>query len=322
MTKRRKAVLALALGSVVGLVFAGVAFATHPRPLGATKIRVVFVPAFRECTTATPLGNAHGPPLSFDSCSPPGPDTRQNPPPTGKNGVGPTPGPAHGHAHVTIPNLDNTKARGSAFIEVRCYNPANTGGPSDPAHWTAEVPPCATTAGENEDVFVSSSATDVRCTTDGSAHTNGSWGTNCADPTDNIAPGSTLSDYQGNLLGNALIRITDHYNDPGSGFTTPGTVVDTNFPIGSGCVGTPADHTRGGSCSVTTSANNIVPGVVLENKRANVEIPAINVYEPGHNGSVTSGTIVPVGASVCPPVCNFDTPSDEQLFATQGIFIP
>lgn len=321
MTNKRKVVLALALGSVVGLVFAGAAFATHPRPLGAAKIRIVFVPAFLKCSAASPAGNKHGAPLTFDACSDathPGPDTRTGPPPSSVNGGSPAPGPAHGHAHVTIPSDDLSKARGSAFIEVRCYDPTKL--PTDPAYWTTETPPCSTTAGQNMDVFIDSRSSDVRCTASGSAHTNDAWPGNCDDPNSNTTAGS---DYLGKLLGNSVIRITDHYNDTLSGFTTPGTVVDTNFPVGAGCVGTPTDLTRGSACNVVTSANGIVPGVVLENKRANVEIPGINVYEPGHNGSFTTGTIVSVpGTPTCPPVCNFDATSDEQLFATQGLFLP
>jgi len=317
MTKKRKAALALAAGSCLAMVITGVAWATHPRPQGAKTIRVVFVPAFKPCTSATPLGNKHGAPLSFDSCSPPGPDTRTNPPPTAANGGGPAPGAAHGHAHVTIPVEDTTKARGSAFIDVRCYDPTH---PSltDPAHWNTETPPCNPTPGDNMDVFVSATATDVRCS---GAATEAIWahGGSLCDASANTAP--STDDYKGKLLGNSLIRITDHYNG-GPTFSTAGTVVDTNFPIGTSCSATTTDATRGGACAVSTSANSIVPGVVLENKRANVEIPAINVYEPGANGSLTAGTIVPVPSPICPPVCNFDTPSDEQLFATQGIFIP
>jgi len=325
MTKKRKVVLALALGSVVGLVFAGAAFATHPRPLGAAKIRITFVPAFLKCSAASPSGNKHGAPLTFDSCSDathPGPDTRTGPPPSSVNGGSPAPGPAHGHAHVTIPSDDYSKARGSAFIEVRCF--------SSPGVWTTEAPPCPSDA-ENMDVFIDSRSSDVRCTTSGSAHTNDAWPGNCDDVNPNGSgtgctvgtPCSTLSDYTGKLLGNAVIRITDHYNDTLSGFTTPGTVTDTNFPVGAGCLGSPTDPLRGSTCNVVTSANGIVPGVVLENKRAVVEVPGINVYEPGHNGSFTTGTIVSVpGTPTCPPVCNFDATSDEQLFATQGLFLP
>ena len=42
--------------------------ATHPRPKGATPLRVPLVPAYAQCTTSN---RTHGPPLTFASCNPP-----------------------------------------------------------------------------------------------------------------------------------------------------------------------------------------------------------------------------------------------------------
>jgi len=294
--------LPLAIGSLLALTVAGAAMATHPRPIGAAQIRVVFVPAFAECTAAAgiPAGNTHGAPLGFPSCSPPGPDTR----------VGGT-GAPHGHAHVTIPSEDSSKARGSAFISVQCAPPS-------------EIPPCDPTPGENQDVILLGSASDVRCTTEGAnaathpAYNASGSGDLCPASGNGGAGNSTLEDYVGKLLSVAVIRITDHYNTAPT-FTTAGTVDDRDFPVGSGCGPTVATD-RGGFCSISTSANAIVPTVVKENKRANVEIAQIQTFEPGHNAAFTAGTIVPVPTPVCPPVCNKD--GDDQIFANQGIFIP
>jgi len=65
---KRKVVLSLALGSLVALVFAGAALATHPRPGGGTPLRAPFVPAFKPCLTPN---SAHIAPLAFPSCTPP-----------------------------------------------------------------------------------------------------------------------------------------------------------------------------------------------------------------------------------------------------------
>jgi len=65
---KRKVVLSLALGSLVALVFAGAALATHPRPGGGSPLRVPFVPAFKPCVTPN---SAHIAPLAFPSCTPP-----------------------------------------------------------------------------------------------------------------------------------------------------------------------------------------------------------------------------------------------------------
>jgi hypothetical protein len=70
MTIRKRMVLplALALGAVGIMVVASVASATHPRPKGATPLRVSVVPAYNQCTTPN---RTHGPPLAFPSCNPP-----------------------------------------------------------------------------------------------------------------------------------------------------------------------------------------------------------------------------------------------------------
>jgi len=69
MTRRKTAVLsAVALGALGLFMLASVANATHPRPKGATPLRVSMVPAFNQCTAPN---RTHGPPLAFPSCNPP-----------------------------------------------------------------------------------------------------------------------------------------------------------------------------------------------------------------------------------------------------------
>src|SRR3954463_8940718 len=67
--KRR---LVLSVPLVLGMLAATLAIqpasATHPRPKGATPIRVPFVPAYKPCTAAN---RTHGAPLAFPSCNPP-----------------------------------------------------------------------------------------------------------------------------------------------------------------------------------------------------------------------------------------------------------
>ena len=64
----RALTLALAVGVVALMVVAQIAGATHPRPKGATPMRVSLVPAYNQCTTPN---RTHGPPLAFPSCNPP-----------------------------------------------------------------------------------------------------------------------------------------------------------------------------------------------------------------------------------------------------------
>lgn len=60
--------VAVAFGALGLATLAQLAGATHPRPKGATPVRVSLVPSYNECTTPN---RQHGPPLSFPSCHPP-----------------------------------------------------------------------------------------------------------------------------------------------------------------------------------------------------------------------------------------------------------
>ena len=60
--------LALAATALTMLVAADFASATHPRPVGASPIRVSMVPAYNACAAPN---RTHGPPLAFPSCNPP-----------------------------------------------------------------------------------------------------------------------------------------------------------------------------------------------------------------------------------------------------------
>jgi hypothetical protein len=60
--------MALVFGAIAVMVATATAVATHPRPKGATPIRVSLVPAYDACTAPN---HTHGPPLAFPSCNPP-----------------------------------------------------------------------------------------------------------------------------------------------------------------------------------------------------------------------------------------------------------
>jgi len=69
-SRPRLPALVLAAG-VAGMAFtAQVAQATHPRPKGATPMRISVVPAYKSCTAPN---RTHGAPLAFPSCNPPAP---------------------------------------------------------------------------------------------------------------------------------------------------------------------------------------------------------------------------------------------------------
>jgi len=141
---------------------------------------------------------------------------------------------------------------------------------------------------EDSDVLISSSISDVRCK-----------GGNVSCGNANAVNGA---DYTGQLQGNAMIRISDHWNAvaPGGG-PDAATVIDIPFPVGATCANT-ADTAIGGLCSVNTSANVVVPGSVKDTKRAIVEVGVIQITDGGADG--LNGT------------------SPNSLFGVQGIFIP
>jgi hypothetical protein len=59
----------LATAVLGAMLVAQIADAMHPRPKGATPVRVSLVPAYKQCTGS---GNrTHGAPLAFPSCAPP-----------------------------------------------------------------------------------------------------------------------------------------------------------------------------------------------------------------------------------------------------------
>jgi len=98
------------------------------------------------------------------------------------------------------------------------------------------------------------------------------------------------------------IRWTDRFNatSPGGG-TTAATMVDIPFPIGTSCAAT-ADPAIGSTCALDTSINAIVPGAVVEGKRAIWALGQIQLQDGGSDGVVST--------------------LPNTVFAKQGIFVP
>jgi hypothetical protein len=138
-----------------------------------------------------------------------------------------------------------------------------------------------------EDVLINANISDVRCQAGTSA-------TVC-----NSANGADGPDYSGEIQGNAMIRISDHYNGPG--LNEAATVVDIPFPVNGSCVNT-TSTTVGGTCSVATTANTVVPGSVKDTQRGIIEIQQLQINDGGSDGLVST--------------------AGNTLFEVQGIFIP
>lgn len=142
------------------------------------------------------------------------------------------------------------------------------------------------TGPNDSDVGIESSITDIRC-----------QGSTTACGTTNTAAGP---DYVGGLITRLSLRITDHNNGPAGGPFTEAATGTSPFTYVSACTNTA--NTIGAACTANTTVNSLLPGAVVEGKRGVYEISQVQVYDGGTDGTAGSGP--------------------ENLFATQGIFIP
>lgn len=145
-------------------------------------------------------------------------------------------------------------------------------------HLKAISPSPSPTDGDQADVTIQMNLTDVRNKT-------------------------SLTDYTGELELVLPLRVTDRYN--GNQFSPPiqpATATDTPLRMSVVCTAT-ADILVGSTCSATTSADTLMPGIALEGKRAVWELGQLRVYDGGADGDA-------------------DTAGDNTLFAVQGLFAP
>jgi glucose/arabinose dehydrogenase len=109
-----------------------------------------------------------------------------------------------------------------------------------------------------------------------------------------------LPDYTGELQLRLPLRLTDKINGGPAGFEQ-GTLQDRNFDATVPCTGT-VDTSIGSTCSITTTADAIVPGVVVESKRTVWELGKIQVLDGGSDGVASTAPNSP--------------------FASQGVMVP
>jgi hypothetical protein len=111
---------------------------------------------------------------------------------------------------------------------------------------------------------------------------------------------SDLADYTGQLQASPTVRITDRGNGSISGDAA--TVTDMQFPFTVSCVATGGTTDEGSNCSVTTTADTVVPGAIKEGDRAVWELGQVRVFDGGADGVAST--------------------SPNSVFAVEGIFIP
>jgi hypothetical protein len=108
----------------------------------------------------------------------------------------------------------------------------------------------------------------------------------------------TGGDYTGELQVSLDLRITDRLNGPAS--SDPATVQDRSFEFAAPC--TAQAGNVGSTCTVTTTADTLVPGFATETKRTIYDVGKVQVFDGGADGDA-------------------DT-EPNTLFATQGVFLP
>jgi sugar lactone lactonase YvrE len=134
----------------------------------------------------------------------------------------------------------------------------------------------SSTAGDEADVQLAVDVTDVR------------------NPAD-------LADYTGELGLSVPLRVTDHLS--GLAGNGPATGTDTGLTAAVGCAATPADSSIGSTCSLATTLDTLVPGIVAEGARSVWELGQVSVTDGGPDGDA-------------------DTPAGNTVFAHQGVFVP
>ena len=114
----------------------------------------------------------------------------------------------------------------------------------------------------------------------------------------------SLSDYAGELQARVVLRITDRNNSlaaPVFPYNQPATVQDTPLTATVPCTTTPSGI-EGSTCSLVTTADALAPGTVVEAKRSVWAIDRVQVLDGGPDGDAET--------------------ADNQLFMTQGVFVP
>jgi hypothetical protein len=111
---------------------------------------------------------------------------------------------------------------------------------------------------------------------------------------------SGLPDYTGQLQLRLPLRLTDRDNGGPAGFEH-GTLQDRNFDATVPCTAT-GSTTIGSTCTLATTADALVPGIVVEGKRAMWQLGQVQVLDGGPDGVAST------------------TPNSP--YAAQGVFVP
>jgi len=310
MNMKRRIGVPLVLGSLLALfVMADIATATHTTPIGATPFRVPLVPSFAPCET-TNADSQHGQPLAFPSCNPPVLTSS-----TVK--IGPS---AIGFARIVVCSVGSagsfcnpTPAGTMPQPDVRL-----TGSGKDVQCIQTGTPPGCTANGDYNPQSGTGPYTNTGAGIQGAqpfCNPDATSATDCIAATDitataELATSAATIGGTGNFAGHA-IRVSDHYNcnltglpacpaTPSSNYAA--TMTDLQFPVPVDCIVTTTPPGEGSTCGVNTTANALVPGSVIANQSAVVEVGEVILVDAGPDGIRGN--------------------SGDQTFAAQGVFLP
>jgi hypothetical protein len=111
-----------------------------------------------------------------------------------------------------------------------------------------------------------------------------------------------LSPYTGALRASLPVRITDKDNTPSPGGPGAGTTRPFEYGFDVPCTPDP-DPLLGSNCSLSTTADTLVPGTIGAGLRTIWQIGRVRVDDAGPDG-------------------NPDTTADNSPFVVQGVFVP
>lgn len=114
-------------------------------------------------------------------------------------------------------------------------------------------------------------------------------------------------DYVGKVSVRQTMVVTDQSNSGEA--PEPGSTVPFTFEYPVDCVST-LSTTIGSQCDLNTTANAILPNMVVEGRRAMWNIGQVEIRDAGPNGT---------GYANCPPTCG---DGDETTYLRQGVFVP
>jgi len=102
---------------------------------------------------------------------------------------------------------------------------------------------------------------------------------------------SDLTDHTGDLTVNIGRRITDKDNTPHPGGPGAATTQDNLFSFQVPCAATAGP--AGATCQLTTTADTLLPGAVVERKRAIWQFDRVAVHDASDDPFLTQGVFIP-----------------------------